>query len=73
MAGVDTDMNSALSKVALEQFQKKKERRRQLAALSFEEKIEILVRLQQLTSEISMQTRGTCRKPWWNSETARQL
>ncbi len=33
--------------------------------LSFEEKIDILVRLQHLASDIGMHARGTAKKPWW--------
>ena len=58
----------ALEQFAQQIFQKKKERRRQLAALSFEEKIDIVVRMQSLASDISLQMRGVCRKPWWNPD-----
>jgi hypothetical protein len=54
---------------ALRLFQKKKERRRLLAKLSFEEKIDIMVRMQNLAGEISLQARRTCRKPWWKTGT----
>ena len=50
--------------VAQELFRQKQERRRRLAALSFEEKIAVLVRLQQLCSEIAREARGQLRQPW---------
>ena len=63
---VKSDEQKSLEVLASEIFRKKKERRRQLALLSFEEKIDLLVRMQHLASEISKQARGTCKKPWWD-------
>jgi hypothetical protein len=56
--------NPSLQAVTEEVFRQKETRRRELAALPFEEKIAILVRLQQLASAVSKETRGHCRKPW---------
>ena len=61
-------MSQNTQEFASDLFLKKKQRRRQVASLTFEEKIEILVRLQNLASEISLQARGTCRKPWWDPD-----
>jgi hypothetical protein len=65
---MNKESERSLQELALEIFQRKKERRRQLAKLSFEEKIDIMVRMQNLVSQIGLQTRGTCRKPWWKTE-----
>ena len=50
--------------IAGESFRQKQERRRTLAALSFEKKIVLLVRLQRMASEINAVVRGTARRPW---------
>jgi len=42
----------------------KMKRRQQLAKLSFETKISILMRLQSMASGISMATRGKCHQVW---------
>ena len=64
--GMKNDGKKPLEALASAIFQKKRERRRQLAKLTFEEKIDLLVRMQHLASDISMQARGTCKKPWWD-------
>ena len=46
----------------------KTKRRRQLAELSFEKKISILMRLQNMASGISMASRGKCHQVWKISE-----
>jgi hypothetical protein len=46
----------------------KMKRRQQLAELSFEKKISILLRLQNMASGISMASRGKCRQAWKISE-----
>jgi len=44
-------------------FQAKQKRRRELAKLSIEEKVKILVKLQQIASPILL-ARGLKKKPW---------
>ncbi len=46
----------------------KMKRRQQLAKLSFETKISILMRLQSMASGISMASRGKCHHVWKISE-----
>jgi hypothetical protein len=58
------DRNTQLNEIAEAIFRKKKARQRELAKLSFEEKIKILVRLQHLASAVSQELRGHSRKPW---------
>lgn len=47
-----------------ELFKAKDRRRKELAALSFEEKIAILIQLQEWASSITKEVRGVCKKPW---------
>lgn len=49
---------SPLVALAAASFQQKKERRRKLAALPIEEKVEILRLLQKMTAEIAWEARG---------------
>jgi hypothetical protein len=57
-------MNPRLQELAEESFRQKKERRRELAALPIEEKVEILRRLQQVAAEIAWEARGVKLNPW---------
>ena len=57
-------MNPRLQELAEASFQHKKERRRELAALPIEEKVEILRLLQKMTAEIAWEARGVKLKPW---------
>jgi len=45
-------------------FHQKRQRRRGLAALSFERKIALLIQLQHMASEIDGVVRGVRRTPW---------
>lgn len=45
-------------------FRAKAERRRQLAELPFDEKIEIVVKLQQIAYELTTASGRPARKPW---------
>jgi hypothetical protein len=58
------DRNTLLNEIAEAIFRKKQARRGEMAKLSFEEKIKILVRLQHLASAVSEELRGHSRKPW---------
>jgi hypothetical protein len=64
LRGDRMDNETSVSDLAEYLFQQKEARRRELAALPFEEKIKILVRLQHLASEISQEVRGHSRQPW---------
>lgn len=57
-------MNPRLQELAEASFRQKGERRRELAALSIEEKVEILLHLQQMTAEIAWETRRVKLEPW---------
>lgn len=57
-------MNERLQELAEASFRQKKERRRELAALPIEEKVQILVRLQQMVADIARETRGVKLEPW---------
>ncbi len=45
-------------------FRAKAERRRQLAELPFDEKVEIVVKLQQIAYELTAASGRPARKPW---------
>ncbi|MBL8795886.1 MAG: hypothetical protein JNM56_18425 [Planctomycetia bacterium] len=45
-------------------FRQKEVRRRALGMLSFEQKIDLLIRLQHLASDIRREVGGTYRRPW---------
>jgi hypothetical protein len=53
-----------MEQLAREAFARSRERRRRLAALSFEEKVEILVRLQELAREVRLAA-GRPSPPTW--------
>jgi len=57
-------MNQSLEETVEAIFRHKRERRRALASLPIEEKIRILVRLQEIAGEISWAARGIKRQPW---------
>jgi len=57
-------VDDRLEQLAREVFARSRERRRQLAALSFEEKVEILVRLQELAREVR-EAAGRAAPPTW--------
>ena len=57
-------MNPRLQELAEASFQQKKERRRELAALPIEEKVEILRLLQKMTVDIAWEVRGVKLEPW---------
>lgn len=57
-------MNSRLQELAEASFRHKQERRRELAALPIEEKVEILIRLQEMVAEVAWETRGAKLEPW---------
>ena len=57
-------MNRRLQELAEASFRQKKERRRELAALPIEEKVEILLQLQQMVAEVAWETRGAKLEPW---------
>ena len=57
-------MNQRLQELADASFRQKEERRRELAALPIEEKVEILVRLQQMVADVVWETQGTKLEPW---------
>lgn len=57
-------MNPRLQELAEASFQQKKERRRELAALPIEEKVEILRLLQKMTADIAWEARGVKLNPW---------
>lgn len=57
-------MNSRLQELAEASFKKKRERRRELAALPIEEKVEILILLQRMVAEIAWETRRVKLEPW---------
>ena len=57
-------MNPRLQELAEASFRQKQERRRELAALPIEEKVEILVRLRQMVADIAWETRGAKLEPW---------
>jgi hypothetical protein len=55
-------------RVARKVFRQKRDRRQTLAALPFEKKIALLVRLQRMASEVNTVVRGTARQPWHIAE-----
>jgi hypothetical protein len=55
-------------RIARRLFRAKRSRRRALAALSFPEKINILIRLQTLAREVYSATGRACPPPWKNSD-----
>ena len=57
-------MEDRLEQLAREAFERSRERRRRLAALTFEEKVEILVRLQELAREVRLAA-GRESPPTW--------
>jgi hypothetical protein len=57
-------MKQTLEEAAQTIFRHKRERRQSLAALPIEEKIQILIRLQEIAGEISWAARGVKRQPW---------
>lgn len=57
-------MNPRLKELAEASFRQKAERRRELAALPIEEKVEILIMLQRMVAEIAWETRGVKLEPW---------
>lgn len=58
-------MNSDDHYVSIDElFARKLERRRQLADLPIEEKVAIVVKLQQVAHRIAKQTGRPCREPW---------
>ena len=57
-------MNPRLEELAEASFRQKRERRRELAALPIEEKVQILLQLQRMTAEIAWETRGVKLEPW---------
>jgi len=57
-------MNSRLQELADASFCQKQERRRELAALPIEEKVEILLRLQQMVADLAWETQGVKLEPW---------
>lgn len=65
----DTTKNKMVAWKGIEKMSlSKMKRRRQLAKLSFERKISILIRLQSMASGISMASRGKCHQVWKISE-----
>lgn len=59
-----THENDSVRQLAADIFRRKRERRRQLAKLSFEEKIDLLIRMQNLAWQISQQMHRPGKKPW---------
>jgi len=57
-------MNQRLQELAEASFRQKQERRRELAALPIEEKVEILLRLQQMVADLAWETQGVKLEPW---------
>lgn len=57
-------MNRRLQELAEASFHQKRERRRELAALPIEEKVEILLRLQQMVADVAWETQGVKLEPW---------
>ena len=57
-------MNPRLQELAEASFRQKKERRRELAALPIEEKVEILRQLQKMTADLAWEARGVKLTPW---------
>jgi hypothetical protein len=57
-------MNPRLKELAEASFRQKRERRRELAALPIEEKVEILIMLQRMVAEIAWETRQQKLEPW---------
>ena len=60
--------NEQLDHLARDLFARKRARRRELAALPVEEKFAILLRLQQLASEVAQAAGRSARTPWPGSE-----
>ena len=57
-------MNPRLQEIAEASFRQKAEWRRDLAALPIEDKVDILIRLQQMVAEVAWETRGVKLEPW---------
>ena len=57
-------VNPRLQELAEASFRQKTEWRRELAALPIEDKVEILIRLQQMVAEVAWETRGVKLEPW---------
>ena len=57
-------MNQRLQELAEASFRQKRERRRELAALPIEDKVQIFVRLQQMVADIAWETQGVKLEPW---------
>ncbi len=57
-------MNPHLQRLAEASFRQKAEWRRDLAALPIEDKVDILIRLQQMVAEVAWETRGVKLEPW---------
>jgi hypothetical protein len=49
-------------------FKRKEDRRRNVAALTVEEKVEMLVQLQQLAWQVASETGRPCSSPWGTQE-----
>jgi len=49
-------------------YRRKEERRRNLAALTVEEKVAILIELQQLASQVAKEVGRPCQLPWGAEE-----
>src|SRR5437016_3554819 len=56
-------MNQRLQELAEASFRQKQERRRELAALPIEEKVEIRLRLQQMVADLAWETQGVKLEP----------
>lgn len=57
-------MNARLQELAEASFKHKRDRRRELAALPIEEKVEILILLQRMVADIAWETRREKLEPW---------
>ena len=57
-------MNQRLQELAEVSFKQKRERRRELATLPIEDKVEILIMLQRMVAEIAWETRRVKLEPW---------
>lgn len=53
-----------IGRLAQDIFARKRERRRKLAALPVERKLEILLHLQQIAHDVALATGRTARQPW---------
>lgn len=57
-------MSEGLNKLAEEVFEKKRRRRRLIAALSVEEKFATLIKLQQIAFDIATSVGRQAKRPW---------